>query len=167
MTRTAFAPGRLCSTWLLATALAVLGSTPAQAQQSTAAVAADLRMAQDAAPFRRTVDSFVERARAGDVAATQAMLSRALRERMGDAAVRKVMEQQIVPFFANARGLGKSTTVTNTTDAAGQRGFAFYLWLEPAGDAPARPFTVYVVDEGGTLAVANIVPDRLVEGRHR
>jgi hypothetical protein len=62
---------------------------------------------------------------------------------------------------------GKSVTVTRTTDAAGQQGFAFYMWLHGADASEQRPFTVYVVEEQGRLAVANIVPDRLVEGRHR
>jgi hypothetical protein len=41
------------------------------------------------------------------------------------------------------------------------------MWLQPASAAAPKPFTVYVVAEGGKPVVANIVPDRLVEGRHR
>lgn len=129
-------------------------------------VTADLRMAAEAAPMRRVADRFVARALNGDAAATSAMLSRALVERMGEAAAAAAMQRQILPFFARGGELGRSVTVTRTTDAAGQSGFAFYMWLvSPQGER--RPFTVYVVDENGTAAVANVVPDRFVEGRHQ
>lgn len=133
---------------------------------TAAEVAADLRMAEDAAPMRRVADRFTALALAGDAAGTSAMLSRALVDRIGEAAATRAMQAQILPFFAQGGTVGRSVTVTRTTDAAGQSGFAFYLWLERApGDA--RPFTVYVVDEGGTPRIANIVPDRLVAGRHQ
>jgi hypothetical protein len=31
---------------------------------------------------------------------------------------------------------------------------------------PARPFVIHVIDEGGAKVVANVLVDRLVEGRH-
>ena len=72
-----------------------------------------------------------------------------------------------MPFFQRGRAIGRSTTITRTTDAAGHSGFAFYQWLEMRDGSPARPFTVYVVKEGDRVVVANIVPDQLVAGRHR
>ena len=41
------------------------------------------------------------------------------------------------------------------------------VWLVSAAGGDARPFTLYTVREGGRIVVANIVPDRLVEGRHQ
>ena len=151
--------------WVLATALLAV-QTPAAAQ-ATQSVAADLRMAQDAEPFRRTADAFVASALAGDAAQTQAMLSPTLVARSGEAAIRRALDTQILPFFARGKAPGRSVTVTRTTDAAGQQGFAFYMWLQGADASVQRPFTVYVVEEQGRLTVANVVPDRLVEGRHR
>lgn len=140
----------------------------AVAQPSAMAVAADLKMMQDAAPFRRAADTFVERARRGDAAGTMAMLSRALVERSGEPAIHRALDAQILPFFAQGGGVGRSVTTTRTTDAAGQQGFAFYMWWQPTATAgAARPFTVYVVEEQGRAVVANIVPDRKVEGRHQ
>ena len=150
---------------LLAAALLQLPA-PAAAQAAPS-IAADLQMAQDAAPFRRAADAFVASALAGDAARTQAMLSPALVGRSGEAAIRRALETQILPFFAKGKAPGKSVTVTRTTDAAGQQGFAFYMWLQGADAAAQRPFTVYVVEEQGRHTVANVVPDRLVEGRHR
>lgn len=140
--------------------------TPAHAQ-SAAEVASDLRMAQEAAPMRAAADAFVARALAGERDAALAMLSPTLVARMGPDAVARALDAQILPFFQRGRQVGRSTTVTRTTDAAGSSGFAFYQWLEPRDGGAARPFTLYVVREQGRLVVANIVPDRLVEGRHR
>jgi hypothetical protein len=140
---------------------------PTAAQAAAGQVATDLQMAQDAAPFRAAADSFVARAMAGDAAATLAMLSRSLVERSGEANIRRALDQQILPFFQRGSEPGRSVTVTRTTDAAGQGGFAFYMWLTQRDASAPRPYTVYVVAEAGRAVVANIVPDRLVEGRHR
>lgn len=128
---------------------------------------ADVQMAEDAGPFRRAADAFVASAMAGDAAGVRAMLSPTLVERSGDAAIRRALETQILPFFAAGKGVGRSTTITRTTTATGEQGFAFYMWLVGADASAQRPFTVYVVEEKGRLTIANVVPDRLVEGRHR
>ena len=41
------------------------------------------------------------------------------------------------------------------------------MWLQGTDTSTQRPFTVYVVEEEGRFTVANVVPDRLDEGRHR
>jgi len=124
-------------------------------------------MAQDAARFRQVADAFVATALAGDAAKAKAMLSPALVARSGEAAISRALETQILPFFASGKAPGRSVTVTRTTDAAGQQGFAFYMWLQGADASVQRPFTIYVVEEQGRLTIGNVVPDRLVEGRHR
>src|SRR5687768_2101937 len=85
--------------WALATAL-LTAHTPAAAQAAQS-VEADLRMAQDAAPFRRAADAFVASALAGDAATARAMLSPALVARSGDAAIQRALDTQILPFFAS------------------------------------------------------------------
>lgn len=139
----------------------------ASAQSGSVAVAADLRMASESSDFRRAAESFVSRAMAGDADSTLQMLSRELVGRMGEAAARQALQAQILPFFRQGGETGRSVTITRTTDGSGQQGFAFYMWLQPASAAAPKPFTVYVVAEGGKPVVANIVPGRLVEGRHR
>lgn len=126
-----------------------------------------LRAAEEAAPMRQLAERFIDRAMAGDAKAAAAMLSRALVERSGEASIQQALAGQILPFFARGREVGRSVTIARTTDAAGQGGFAFYMWLLPADGGTARPFSLYVVQEQGRPVVANIVPDRLVEGRHR
>lgn len=152
-------------TFLLLLTLLTVPASPAFAA-SAAEVAADMRMASESEPMRRAAERFVERARQGDAAGSTAMLSRALVDRIGAANAERVVREQLLPFFARGGEIGRSVTITRTTDAAGQQGFAFYLWLARA-DGQARPFTVYVVEERGAPVIANVVPDRLVEGRHR
>ena len=149
---------------LLITAFA---SSLLEARAATPSVAQDLQMAHDSKPFRAAADEFIARSMAGDLAGTQSLLSRSLVERTGDEAVKRALQSQIVPFFQRGREPGKSVTIARTTDASGQQGFAFYMWMHYADAPNARPFTVYVVKEEGRLVVANIVPDRRVEGRHR
>ena len=140
-------------------------SPPARAAE--ASVAESLQMSEDAAPLRRVADEFVALALAGDGAAVRRMLSPNLVGRLGETTVQRALQQQILPFFAQGRGTARSVTITRTTDAAGSQGFAFYMWLAPTAGGDPRPFTLYTVREGGRIVVANIVPDRLVEGRHQ
>lgn len=148
---------------LLAAACLGVAAFPATA---TAQVEAELRMVESSRPFRASAERFIERAAAGDLAGSQALLSQALQQRVGAAAVRQALQGQIVPFFARGGERTRSVTVTMTTDAAGQQGYAFYMWWQPAPGAEPRPFSVYTVLEGGQPVVANVVPDRLVPGRH-
>jgi hypothetical protein len=147
--------------------LSALTATTVAYAAADSAAAQDIQMAADSAPFRAAADDFVTRAMAGDVDGTQALLSRQLVGRIGDAASRKALQAQILPFFQRGRQPGGAVTITQTTDASGQQGFAFYMWMQYAEAPTARPFAVYVVKEQGRLVVANIVPDRFVEGRHR
>lgn len=143
------------------------------AQNNAGPSSAELQMPQDAMPFRRAAEAFVASAMAGDSDRVMAALSPAVVARAGEANVRGMLEQRIVPFFRASRAesgdaaLGRSVTITNTTDASGNRGFAFYAWASPREGGAARPFTLYMVQEAGRIVVANVVPDRLVEGRHR
>lgn len=150
----------------LISAFATAAPAPAAAQ-----TAAELRMPADAQPYRRVAEAFVASAMAGDVERSIGMLSRAVVERAGEPAVRSMMASRIVPFFRESRTEatpGPSVTVTHTTDASGNRGFAFYMWAAPRESAaPPRPFALYMVEEAGRIVVANVVPDRFVEGRHR
>ena len=138
---------------------------PAGAAQAT--VAESLQMSEDAAPLRRVADDFVALALAGDGVAVRRMLSPNLVGRLGETTVQRALQQQILPFFAQGRGTGRSVTITRTTDAAGSQGFAFYMWLAPKAGGDLRPFTLYTVREGDRIVVANVVPERLVEGRHQ
>ncbi|MFN0182793.1 MAG: hypothetical protein ACKVQR_03130 [Aquabacterium sp.] len=150
-------------TTALAGFVALMTAPPAQAQPA-ATVAADLRMAQDSRAYRAGADAFIREAMAGNAGAAMALLSPALVERSGEAGIRRAMQQQILPFFSQGQGVAPRVTVSRTTDAVGHAGFAFYLWLEQADGL--RPFTLYMVNEGGRIVVANVVPDRRVEGRH-
>lgn len=151
---------------LLALWLCAFGAA-AQAPAGAGAAPADyLDMQARAAAYRAYADRWLALARTGDVAALAQTISPSMTARVGAEAVRRNLETRVVPFFAQAPGLGRSVTVTQTTDAFGHGGFAFYMYALPKDGAP-RPFVLYVVDEGGARVVANIVVDHHVPDRHR
>ena len=123
-------------------------------------------MPTEAAPFRKVAEQFVAAAAAGKGATLVEMLSPNIKERAGADAVRSTMEGQVLPFFADHASIGNSTTITNTTDASGNAGFAFYMWSVPKS-GEQKPFVVYVVNENGKTVIANILVNRFVEGRHQ
>lgn len=159
---------RLAGIALVAVMASLFSASPSPVMAQTSE---ELQMPQQAQPYRRVAEAFVASALAGDVERSVGMLSRAVVERAGEGAVRSMMASRIVPFFTASRGdatPGRSVTITHTTDAGVNRGFAFYMWAAPReAGAAARPFTLYMVEEAGRIVVANVVPDRLVEGRHR
>ena len=139
---------------------------PVTSKPQEAPVQAELEMMQAEAAFRGTLDSFVAAAVAGQGAKVAAMISPNMRARAGDAAVHGVVEGQILPFFAGTRGLGGSRTITTTTDQFGNAGFTYYTYaLAPDGEL--RPFVLYAVREDGAVVVANVLVNKLVEGRHQ
>jgi hypothetical protein len=140
------------------------GAAPLAAQ---ATPAADGAVAGRSAAFRRAADAFVAAAATGDAARAEGMISANMLQRSGREAVRRVLATQVLPFFAGWGATGRSANASETTDAFGSHGYAFYLWMEPRDGGAARPFVLYVVDEGGQPVIANVAVDRKVDGRHR
>lgn len=116
--------------------------------------------------LRSTMMAFIDAASNAKSAKVAAMISAKMRANAGDAAVTNFIEAQVQPFFIGNAGLGGGVTVTNTTDGFGQQGLAYYAWLK-ASDKELRPFVMYVVIEDGTPVVANVLVNKLVEGRHK
>jgi hypothetical protein len=90
------------------------------------------------------------------------MLSPAVVARTGAEAVERFLAGEVLAFFAPYKELARSVSVTRTADV---RGFAFYMYMVSA-TGELRPFVIYVIEEGGAKVVANVLVDRLVEGRH-
>jgi hypothetical protein len=126
----------------------------------------ELEMPARSASFRRVADEFVAAAAAGEAAKAHGMISPNLAERAGAEVVQQNLSGQVLPFFAQLREIGRSVTITQTTDAFGSTGFAFYMYLVPKSGEP-RPFVIYIVEEKGKSVVANILVDHFVEGRHK
>jgi hypothetical protein len=68
--------------------------------------------------------------------------------------------------FADHKEIGRSITITNTTDASGNSGFAFYMYSVPKS-GQQKPFVIYVLEENGQKFVGNLLVNRFVEGRHK
>jgi hypothetical protein len=122
----------------------------------------DFAMAAQESPFRSVAEEFVAAAAAGDRAKTVRMLSPAIAAKTGREGVERFLTGEVLPFFAPFKEVAGSVSVTRTADVTG---FAFYMYMvSKAGEL--SPFVIYVIEEGGAKVVANVLVDRLVEGRH-
>jgi hypothetical protein len=148
---------------LAATALALVATphrNPAMAQ--TRAAAPDFSMAGQQDAYRSVAEEFVTAAARGDKAKTSRMLSPATAAKAGAEGVEQFLLGEVLPFFAPFQEFARSVSITRTADAPG---FAFYMYMvEKTGEM--RPFVIYVIEEGGTKVVANVLVDLFVEGRH-
>jgi hypothetical protein len=159
---------RTCTLALAAAAIAAMPSPfaqwptggPALAQARTAAP--ELEMTTEEPPFRSVADKFVTAAAAGDVTSTAHLISPAIAAKTGTEGVGRFLAGEVLPFFAQFKEVGRSVTVTRTADVAG---FAFYMYMVTKTDE-LRPFVIYVIEEGDAKVVANVLVDRLVQGRH-
>ena len=68
----------------------------------------------------------------------------------------------MLPFFAPYKELARNVSITRTADVTG---FAFYMYMVSKTDE-LRPFVIYVIEEESAKVVANVLVDRVVEGRH-
>src|SRR5262245_47020375 len=153
-----------CAAFIAATLLPML--TLAQSKPPATDMKEYLEMEKSSAPFRQFADRWIATARKGDVAALEQSISPNLSGRVGAAVVKRNLTDKVVPFFADAKDIGKSVTITQTTDGFGNRGFAYYMYIVPAKGAE-RPFVLYVVDESGRMVIANVLTDPLVPDRHK
>lgn len=151
------------STTFIITTLFLLAASIAGAQGPSRE---ELDMAARSPEYRSVAEQFVAAAAAKDSANLEKMLSPALAARTGKEAIQKVMNEQVIPFFADHKEIGRSVTTTNTTDASGNRGFAFYMYSVPKS-GQQKPFVIYVLEENGRKVVGNILVNRFVEGRHK
>jgi hypothetical protein len=74
----------------------------------------------------------------------------------------RYLADNVLPFFAQFKETGRSTSITRTANVPG---FVFYMYMVSKADQ-LRPFVIYVVEENGAKVVVNILPDKFVEGRH-
>jgi hypothetical protein len=165
MSKTSISPYASALPALAWSALAILmawgpGAGPAAGQPRQGE--AKFATATEEAPFRRVAETFVTTAATGNRHRLADMLSPTVVTRTGAEAVERFLVGEVLPFFAPYKELAHSVSVTRTADV---RGFVFYMYMASATDE-LRPFAIYVIEEGGAKVVANVLVDRLVEGRH-
>ncbi len=122
----------------------------------------DFAMSAQQEPFRSVAEDFVAAAAAGDKTKTARMLSPAIAAKTGPEGVQRFLTGEVLPFFAPFKEVAGSVSVTRTADVTG---FVFYMYMVSKTNE-FRPFVIYVIEEGGAKVVANVLVDRLVEGRH-
>jgi len=112
--------------------------------------------------FRQVAEEFIAAAAAGNMAKMMRMISPDMVRRTGREGVERYLADNVLPFFAQFKETGRSTSITRT---AGVPGFVFYMYMVSKTDQ-LRPFVIYVIEENGAKVVVNILPDKFVEGRH-
>lgn len=135
---------------------------PGQALAQARATSPDFAMAAQEGPFRGVAEEFVAAAATGDQAKTARMLSPAIAAKTGREGVERFLTGEVLPFFASFKEVARSVSITRTADVTG---FAFYMYMVSKTDE-LHPFVIYVIEEGSAKVVANVLVDRLVEGRH-
>lgn len=145
-------------------ALALVASVPALGRSPTVDKSLEgmLDMAAREAPYQRVADAFIAAAAAGDAAKAARLISPTTAAKAGSEGVDRYLTGTVLPFFGQFKQVADSVTVTRIAQATG---FAFYMYMVPkAGEL--RPFVIYVIEEGGTQVVANILVDHFVAERH-
>jgi hypothetical protein len=115
-----------------------------------------LAQSQKARAYEGVLEQALSALAAGDAAGFRRLLSPNLIGSNGAERIAAVIEAQMLPFFAGYQGLGKETTVLNTSDQFGNEGLSFYKTAIGA-DGAERPFVIYIVEEDGRPVVANLL----------
>jgi hypothetical protein len=155
------------SCWPLALSLAFLLAAPVSASAQAGAAPgpkvafAGVDFAKQEA-FRRFADEFIAAAVAGDTARMMRMISPRIAATTGREAVARYLADQVRPFFAEYKQLGRSISITGTQGAEGN---TFYMYMVSKTD-DLRPFVVQVIEEDSVRVVSNVLVDNFVEGRH-
>jgi hypothetical protein len=158
--------------WRLALGVALLLAAPLDASAQPARRTPGLVVAQGPAfagidvaqqqAFRRLADEFIAAAVAGDTVKMTRMISPSIAAKTGREAVAAYLADQVLPFFAEYKALGRSISIAQT---AGAEGNTFYMYMVSKKD-DLRPFVVQVIEEGSARVVSNVLVDNFVEGRH-
>jgi hypothetical protein len=122
----------------------------------------NFEMAAQEQPFLRVAEAFISAAAAGERDKIARMLSPAITGRTGPEGVERFLTDEVLPFFAPYKELARSVSITRTAEVTG---FAFYMYMV-SKTGELRPFVICVIEEEGAKVVANVLVDRVVEGRH-
>jgi hypothetical protein len=142
-------------------AMAILIPCGAGADQARQG-APNFEIATEEGAFRGVAEAFITAAAADNRRKLADMLSPAVVGRTGARSLERFLAEEVLAFFNPYKELARSASVTRTADV---RGFAFYMdMVSVTGEL--HPFVIYVIEERGAKVVANVLVDRLVEGRH-
>lgn len=152
------------SLFLLCGLLALAAPIPVRAQDEPSA-ANDVAMQAEAKPYAAFADRVVEMLVAGDGKGFRELLSPTGMAAATPEQVDAFVDGQVLPFFADYGAPGPGTTITRTKHPAGFTGFAFYTSFTATG-GQAKPFVLYVVEEGGKLVVGNLLVGKTFQDLH-
>ncbi len=132
-------------------------------QQRT--VEEDIARASAAQAYSSLVGAAVQALASGHAETFKSLFSPNFKATLDDAIIDGVIEQQLIPFFSDADHPGSSTFITDNQDQFGSTGFAFYTSIVTKG-GEEKPFVIYMVEENGSLYVANLLVNTTFEEMH-
>jgi hypothetical protein len=115
--------------------------------------------------YHGLLDSAAQSLAQGDGQTFVSLLSPNFVAQIGAENIERVVQEQILPFFEGAAGFGNDTVVSNTTDAWGSTGLAFYKSIVN-GQGEEKPVVFYVVEEEGKPVIANVLVNTTFEDMH-
>lgn len=146
--------------------LAALGAVNAARSAEEASMEDYLLMQKDAEPFKAFGDRVIAMAAKGDASALAKMFSPTIvQANGGQANLQTFVEKQIVPYFVGYASTEQDTTITPTQLPHGPSGFALYKKIRDK-DGQSKPLVLYVLREGGTLVVGNVILGKTYRDMH-
>lgn len=149
---------------LLACGLVVAAlSVPAWAQDEPAVDAQALQA--EIKPYVEFADRVVKTLVAGDGQGFRSLLSPTGVSAATPAQIDDFVDGQVLPFFADYGAPGPDMSIRRTKNSAGLAGLAFYTSFTSTG-GQAKPFVMYVVEEGGKLVLGNLLVGKTYQDLH-
>lgn len=118
-----------------------------------------------AEPYQHKLDEFVQIAGQGDIEAVRKMFSRIALNRIGDTSFSDYISTDILPFFSSH----EYTHSVSAMNPAGSLGGVSGYWFDSYSvdeKGKIRPFSVVIISEGESYAVANILVNQCRPHRH-
>jgi hypothetical protein len=152
--------------WLLALA-AAFAALPALATDDAARTGNVLKLRKTPPPADHTptLESFVELAKGQNIDAIYKTFGAVPVQANGEMALKHYLATEVVPFFADAARLERSSRVVGATfedDSTGQIAYAYVVTT--AGKV--KPFTIAWRVEQGRAKLMDVKVDRCVKARH-
>jgi hypothetical protein len=123
-----------------------------------------LYMQEDSGPYREKGEWVVQQLITGNISGFKDNFSPSFLRQLGLEEVENICNQYLIPFFAGSERISNAATVTLTTDAFGNTGYAFYL--SALQNNTEKPFVIYMVNENNRIVIANLLPNKSYQDMH-
>ncbi len=111
------------------------------------------------------IASFSKHAAAGNIDALVSTLDPVARKQAGDAAVRTLIQTEVIPFFAGVKAVDTYETIARAALPDGRIGRIHYTYVETTA-GKLKPIAIALVGDDGRLSVVYVNVGQCVPGRH-